>query len=178
MLKPVSKPQSTRPAFATQEVTLNWEEVANVSDNPDVTETGAAIAQKPKTSSKKKKKRKNQMNNRGRNNSNRSSLCDIDSSNRSRTSGPDRRINRQKRDLYTWCGGLSHNFSKCYLALGQHSDLIKDEAREKFQNNTKTASFRKRVDDLRKTPESNSDKWGGADRGSMEQVMYRVSVLS
>ncbi len=157
-LKPVSKPKTTRSAFAIQGVTLNREEVPNASDPPDVTETGAVIAEKPKTPSKKNKDRKNQKDNRGRNNSNQSSSRDRDSSNRSRSPGPDRTTNRRKREPCTGCGGLSHNFSKCYLALGQDSDLITDEARKKFQNNMKAASFRKRVDDLRKTPESNADK--------------------
>ncbi len=70
MLKPVSKPKATRSAFAIQGVTLNREEVPNVSDTHDVTETGVAIAEKPKTPSKKNKDRKNQKDNRGRNNSN------------------------------------------------------------------------------------------------------------
>lgn len=158
MLKPVSKPKATRSAFATQGVTLNGEEVPNVLDTPDVAETGAAIAEKPKTPSKKDKKRKNRNDNRGRNNFNRSSSRDRDSSNRSRSPGPDRTTTRRKRDPCTGCGGLSHNFSKCYLVLGQDSDLITDEAREKFQNNMKAASFRKRVDDLRKTLESKEDQ--------------------
>ncbi len=150
MLKPVSKPKATQSAFAIQGV--NWEEVPNVSDTPNVTETGAAIARKPKTPSKKNKNRKNQKDNGGRNNSNQSSSHDIDSGNRSRSPGPDRTANRKKRDPCTGCGGLSHNFSKCYLALGQDSDLITDEVRKKFQNNMKAASFGKRVDNLRKTP--------------------------
>ncbi len=158
MLKPVSKPKATRSAFTAQGVTLNWEKVPNVSDIPNVTETGAAIAEKPKTPSKKNKNRKNQKDNRGRNNSNQSSSRDRDSSNRSCSPGPDRTINRRKRDPYIGCGGLSHNFSKCYLALGQDSDSITDEALEKFQNNMKAASFRKQVDNLRKTPESNKDE--------------------
>lgn len=61
MLKPVSKPKTTRSAFATQGVTFNGKEVPNVSDTPDVR---AAIAEKPKTPSKKNKKRKNQNDNR------------------------------------------------------------------------------------------------------------------
>ncbi len=135
ILKPVSKPKATRSAFVIQQVTLNGEEVPNVSDTPDVTETGAAIAGKPKTPSKKNKDRKNQKNNRGRNNSNQSSLRDRDSSNRSRfpdlsnrsrSPGPDRITNKQKRKTFTGFGGLSHNFSKCYLALGQDFNLITD----------------------------------------------------
>ncbi len=63
MLKPVSKPKATRSAFAIQGVFLNWEEVPNISDTPNVTETGAAIAGKPKSPSKKNKNRKNQKNN-------------------------------------------------------------------------------------------------------------------
>ncbi len=55
MLKSVSKPETTRSAFAIQGVTLNREEMPNVSDNPDVTETEAAITGKPKTLSKKNK---------------------------------------------------------------------------------------------------------------------------
>ncbi len=58
MLKPVSKPKATRSALATQGVILNGEEVPNDSDTPDVGETGAAIAEKPKTPSKKKKSEK------------------------------------------------------------------------------------------------------------------------
>ncbi len=158
MLKPVSKPKATRSAFAIQGVTLNGEEVPNVSGTPDVTETEAAIAGKPKTPSKKNKDRKNQKDNRGRNHSNQSSSRDRNSSNCSRSLGPDRTTNRRKREPCTGCGGLSHNFSKCYLALGQDLDLITDEARKKFQNYIKAASFRKRVDDLRKTPESNAYK--------------------
>ncbi len=69
-LKPVSNLKATRSAFAIQGVTSNGEEVPNVSDTPDVTETGAAIAGKPKTPSKKNKDGKNQKNNRGRNHSN------------------------------------------------------------------------------------------------------------
>ncbi len=158
MLKPVSKPKATRSAFAIQGVTFNWEEMPNVSDTPKVTETGAAIAEKPKTPSKKNKNRKNQKDNQGRNNSNQSSLCDKNSSNRSCSPGPDRTTKRQKCDSCTGCGGLSHNFSKSYLALGQHSDLIIDEVRKKFQNNMKLASFKKRVDGLRKMTESNADE--------------------
>ncbi len=33
----------------------------------------------------------------------------------------------------------------------------------------KAASFRKQLDDLRKATESNSEEWGGADRGSMKK---------
>ncbi len=178
MLKPVSKPKATRSAFAIQGVTLNGKEVPNVSDTFEVTESGAAIAGKPKTPSKKNKDRRNQKNNRGRNHSNHSSSCDRNWSNRSRSPGPDRSTSRQKHEPCTGCGSLPHNFSKCYLALGQDSDLITNEARKKFQNNMKAASFRKRVDDLKKTPESNADECGSADRGSTKKVMYRVSVLS
>ncbi len=130
----------------------------NVSDTSDVTETVAAIAGKPKTPSRKNEDRKNQKVNRGRNHSNQSSSRDRNSSNRSRSPEPDRTTNRQKREPCTECGGLSHNFSKCYLALGQDSDLITDEARKNFQNNMKATSFRKRVDDLKKTSEGNSNK--------------------
>ena len=158
MLKRVSIPKVIRSAFVTQGIILNNEKVPNVSDIPDITETGAAIAEKPKTSSKKNKKRKNQKDNRGPNNSNQSSLRDRDSSNRSCSPGTDCTTNRQKRDLFTGCGSLSHNFSRCYLPLGQDPDLIIDEAKKKFQHNMKAASFRKRVGDLSKTPESNSDK--------------------
>ncbi len=115
----------------------------NASDNSDVIETGAAIAEKPKTSSKENKKRKNQNNNRGHNNSNRSSSRDRDSNYRSHSPEPDGTINRQKRDSCTKCVSRSYNFSKCYLVLGHDSDLIIDEAKEKFQNNMKAASFRK-----------------------------------
>ncbi len=55
MLKPVSKSKVTRSAFAIQAFTLNGEEVPNVSDTHDVTETGAAISGKPKTPLKKNK---------------------------------------------------------------------------------------------------------------------------
>ncbi len=158
MLKPVSKPKATRSTFAIQGVTLNGEEVPKVSDTHDATETEAAIAGKPKILSKKNKDQKNQKDNRGRNNSNQSRSRDRGSSNRSRSPGLDRTINRRKREPFTGCGGLPHNFSKCYLALGQDSDLITDKARKKFQNNMKAASFRKRVDYLKKTPESNTDE--------------------
>ncbi len=178
MLKPVSKPKATRSAFAIQGVTLNGEKLPNVSDTPDVTETGAVIAGKPKTSLKKNQNWQNQKDNRGRNNSDQSSSCDRDSSNRSRSRGPCCTTNGQKRDPCTRCDGLSPNFSKCYLALGPDSNLITDEARQKFQNNKKAARFRKRVDDFRKTPKSNSDEWRSADRGSTKMVMYRVSALS
>ncbi len=130
----------------------------NVSDTPDVTETGAAIAEKLKSPSKKNKQRKNQKDNRGRNNSNQGSSRDRDSSNCFGSPGLDRTTNRQKRDSCTGCGSLSHNLSKCYLAPSQDSDLITVEEREKFQNNMKAASFRKRVNDLRKTHESIADK--------------------
>ena len=151
-LEPISKPKATRSAFAIQEVTLNREEVPNVSDTPDVKETGAAIARKPKTSSKENKNLKNQKDNRGRNTSNQSSLCDRNSSNRSRSPGPDCTTNRQKRDPFIGCGSPTHSSSKCYLALGRYYNLIKDEAEKKFQNNMKEANFRKQVDDLKKTP--------------------------
>ncbi len=148
MLKLVSKLRVTRSAFAIQGVALNWEEVPNVPQTPDITETGVAIAGKPKTPSKKNKNRKNHKDNRGSNNSNQNSLRDRDSSNRSRSPEPDCVTNSQKYDPCTGCGGLSHNFSKCYLTLGQDSDLITDEARKKFQNNMKAARFKKRVEDL------------------------------
>ncbi len=61
MLKPVSKAQATRSAFATQGVSLNGEEVPNTSNTPDVTETGAAVAEKPKTPSKKIRSEKIKM---------------------------------------------------------------------------------------------------------------------
>ncbi len=73
MLKPVSKPKATWSAFATQGVKLNRENVPNISDTSNVIETGAPIAEKPKTLSKTNKKRKNQKDNRDRNNSNQSS---------------------------------------------------------------------------------------------------------
>ncbi len=41
-----------------------------------------------------------------------------------------------------------------------------------------TASFRKGVDDFKKTPENNTDEWMGGDGGSMKKVMYRVSAFS
>lgn len=153
-LKPVSKPKATRSAFAAQGVTLNGEEAPDALDTPNTTETGAAISEKPNAQSKKKNKRKNQNDNRGRNNSTENSNR---SSSRSRSPGPDRTTNRRKRDPCASCGGLSHNFSNCYLALGKDYDLITDEAREKFQNNMKLASFRERVDKLRKTPQSESN---------------------
>lgn len=56
MLKPVSKPKTTRSAFATQKVMFNGKKVSNVLDTSDVTETRAAIAEKPKTPAKKNKK--------------------------------------------------------------------------------------------------------------------------
>lgn len=52
------------------------------------------------------------------------------------------------------CGGSSHTFSKCHLVLGQERDRLPDEARETFRNNMKAASFKKRVDDYRKTLQS------------------------
>ncbi len=55
--------------------------------------------------------------------------------------------------------------------------MITEEARKKFQNNIKAASFRKLVDDLRKTLESNSDKWRDADGDSTKKIMYKVSAL-
>ena len=112
MLKLVSKHKATQSALAIQRVSLNGKEVPNISDTPDVTETGAAIAEKSKIPSKKNKDRKNQKDNRGRNNSNQRSLCDRDSSNRFRSLGPDRTTNTQKREPYTGYGGLTHNFSK------------------------------------------------------------------
>ncbi len=42
----------------------------------------------------------------------------------------------------------------------------------------KATSFKKRTDDLRKTPKSNMDKLEAADRCSIKKVIYRVSVLS
>ena len=36
---PVSKPKAIRSTFAIRGITLNWEEVTNVSDTPDVTNT-------------------------------------------------------------------------------------------------------------------------------------------
>ncbi|MCJ1263357.1 hypothetical protein MMC22_003227 [Lobaria immixta] len=133
-LKPMSKPKATRSAFTARGVTLNGEEAPDVSDNPDATAVGAIIAEKPKTPPKRKRKNQND--------------------------DSDRTTNRQKRDPCTACGGLSHNFNKCYLALGQDSDLITDKALEKFQSNMKAASFRKRVDDLKKSlqSESNADE--------------------
>ncbi len=87
MLKPVSKPKAPRSAFVVQGVTFNKENVPNVLDTPDVTETGAAIAGKLKIPSEKNKNWKNQKDNWGRNNSNQSSSCDRDSSNPSCSSG-------------------------------------------------------------------------------------------
>lgn len=129
-----NKPRATRSAFTARGVTLNGEEAPDASDNPDATAAGAAITEKPKAPSKRKHKSQNE--------------------------DSDRTTNKRKRDPCTACGGLSHNFSKCYLALGQESDLITDEARGKFQNNMKAASFRKRVSDLKKTlpSESNADE--------------------
>ncbi len=118
MLKRVSKLKATRSAFAIQRVTLNREEMPNVSVTPDVTEIGAAIVGKLKTPSKKNKDRKNHKDNRGRNNSHQSSMRNRDSSDRSCSPGPDRTTNGQKGEPCTGCGSLSPNFSKCYLALG------------------------------------------------------------
>ena len=56
MLKLVSKPKDSRSAFITQGVTLNREEMPNASDPPHVTETGAAVTEKPKNPPKKSKK--------------------------------------------------------------------------------------------------------------------------
>ena len=97
----------------------------NVLNTFDVTETETVVIEKPKTISKKNKK---QNKNRGRNNFIQNSSRDRDSSNNSRSPGPDRTTNKQKRNPCTGCGGLSHNFSKYYLALGQDSDLIIDKA--------------------------------------------------
>ncbi len=178
MLKPVSKPKATRLEFVTQGFAFNVENMPNVSNTPDIIETGGAIVEKPKTPSKKNKKRKNQKDNRGRNNSNQSSSRDKDSSNLSCSPRPDRTTDGQKHNSFTGCRCLSHNFSKCYLPIGQDSDLITDEQQKNFENNMNAASFKKQVDDLRKKPESNSDKWGGIDGGSMKKVMYRVSAFS
>ena len=104
ILKPVRKPKATRSSSATQGVTLTKEEVPNVLDTSNVTETTAAIVEKPKTPSKKNKKRKNQKDNRGSNNSNQVSLHDRDSNNCSRSPVPDRTTNRQKCNPYTGCG--------------------------------------------------------------------------
>ncbi len=158
MLKRVRKPKAIQSAFATQEVTLNGEEVPNVLDTLDITKTGTAIAEKPKTPSVKNKQRKNQKDNRGRNNSNQSSSRDRDINNRFRSPKPNGTTNRENHGSYTGCDSPSQNISKCYFAVGQDSDLIRDKAREKFQNNMKAASFRKRVDGLQKTPEGNSDE--------------------
>ena len=155
MLKPVSKPKATQSAFASQEVTFNRRELLNVLDIFNVTETGFVIAEKPKTISKKKKE---QNDNQGCNNFNQSSLYNRDSNNRSCSAGPDHIINRKKRNPSIGCGGLLHNFSKCYLTLSQESDLIRDKAREKFQNNMKAASFTKQVDNFRETPKNKTDQ--------------------
>lgn len=132
MLKPISKPKATGLAFATQEVILNREEVPNVLDTSDVIKIRVAIAEKPKTPKKKNKKQKNQNNNQGPNNFNQNSLCNRDSSNCSCFPQLNCTINWWKHDFYTGCGGLSYNFSKCYLSLGQDSNLIIDEVWEKF----------------------------------------------
>ncbi len=42
----------------------------------------------------------------------------------------------------------------------------------------KAASYKKQVDNLRKTLERNPDEWEGADRGSTKKVMYGVLALS
>ncbi len=42
----------------------------------------------------------------------------------------------------------------------------------------KAASCRERVDDLRKTPKSNTDEWRGAEKDGMKKVIYRVSAFS
>lgn len=70
MLKPISKPKATQSAFATQKITCNGEEVPNVLDTSNVTESGATIAEKPKILAKKNKKPKNQNDNQGYNNFN------------------------------------------------------------------------------------------------------------
>ena len=178
MLKLASKPKATQSAFTTQEVILNEEKIPDVLDTSDVPETRAAIAEKPKTPTKKNKKRKNQNNNQNCNNLNWSSLRNQDSSNCSRSPQPDCTTNWQKRNPCTGCGGLWHNFSKCYLSLCPDSNLITNEARKKFQNNIKAARFRKRVDNVKKTTENEVDKWRGVDRSSIKKVMYKVWTFS
>ncbi len=42
----------------------------------------------------------------------------------------------------------------------------------------KAASLRKQVNNLRKPSETNRNKWGGRERGSMKRVIYKLSVIS
>lgn len=84
MWKSVSKPGATQLVFATQEIIFNGKEVPNVLNTSDVTETGATITKKPKTSAKKNTKQKNQNDNRGCNNFNQNSSRNKDFSNCSR----------------------------------------------------------------------------------------------
>ena len=158
MLKPISKPKVTQLAFATQKVILNGEKMPNILDTSYITEIGAAITKKPKNPTKENKKQKNQNNNRGRNNFNQSSLCNKDSRNCSRFSQINYITNGQKRNSCTKCGGLSYNFSMCYLSIGQDYNLITDKVRKKFQNNMKAANFKKHVDDFRRMAESKTDQ--------------------
>lgn len=53
MLKLVSKSKATWSVFAIQKVTFNRKKVPNILDTSDVTEIGAVITEKPKTSLKK-----------------------------------------------------------------------------------------------------------------------------
>ena len=128
----------------------------NTLDHPEVTETRADVAEKLKNPLKKSKEGKNQNNNRGHSNLNQSSLHDRNR--RSRFPRPDCTINRQKRKPCTRCDGLSHDFSKCYIALGQDSDLITKEERKNFQKNTKASNFRNQVDDLKKPVKNNKNQ--------------------
>ena len=162
MLKPVSKPKATQSAFAAQEITLNKKEILDTSNSLDIIETGAIAIEKSKTISKKRnKKRKTQNSNWGRNNSaediNQSSLHDRNLFNCFCSPRSNCISNRQMRNPYASCDSFSHNFSKCYLALGKDSNLTTDVIWEKFQNNMKVASFRKQVDNLQKTLQSESN---------------------
>ena len=50
------------------------------------------------------------------------------------------------------CGGLTHNFSRCFLVLGKdkNKDWLSQEARDTFADHMKDATFGKKVEDYQK----------------------------
>ena len=127
----IAKPRTTRSAFTTEEVTLNGEE----ADAPEETTT-------KKTAKKGKRKR---------NESRTSSESQHPSSAQARPSKAKKRDEKRgDRDPCSACGGKSHPFFRCFLALGIEKKFLTQEARDTFANNMKETTSRKKIEDFKK----------------------------
>ena len=138
----VSKPKTTRSAFAIQEAAPG-----------DKDESSAPADSEVKANEKSKKKKGNGKRKRVNENTPASSASNVAAAATSTTSSsgapPNPSPSKKPKFYCTACGLDGHTFSTCYLVLERKDKEWVD--RETFDNNMKVPSFRKKVTDFRAT---------------------------